>query len=160
MYAKIASENDPFSLVIVESPAKAGTIAKYLNANSEHRYVVHASMGHVRDLPQSARQTNLLPAKFRDSKWATLGIDLDSSTFDPMYITLPDKIKHVRELQDLSKSAEEVILATDEDREGEVRVAMNTIFNKLRCCSSRNEFFGLWTGYFMAFITALKTQKL
>lgn len=105
----------------VESPAKAKTIAKYLNSGDDGiLYEVEASMGHVRDLPQKAKHTNLLPEKYQTSKWSSLGIDLDSPAFDPMYIVLPDKIQTVKRLQEISSKADEVVLATDEDREGEV----------------------------------------
>lgn len=120
-----ATNADPYTLVIVESPAKAKTIAKYLNSGSKSggenkRYVVEASMGHVRDLPQNAKQTNLLPPHYRDHKWSTLGIDIDHG-FDPMYVIVPDRTSVVNNLKEMSAGASEVVLATDEDREGEVR---------------------------------------
>lgn len=106
----------------MESPAKAKTIAKYLNSDSDGRHFeVEASMGHIRDLPQKAKHSNLLPERYRASKWASLGVDLDSPSFDPMYIVLPDKIQTVKRLKEISSMADEVVLATDEDREGEVR---------------------------------------
>ena len=116
----IGKNNDEYTLVIVESPGKASTISKYLNKNEEGKiYKVEASLGHVRDLPQNAKQTNLLPSKYRDSKWSNIGIDLDSPTFDPMYIVMPDKVQQVKLLMNLGEGAKEIILATDEDREGE-----------------------------------------
>ena len=81
--------------------------------------MVEASMGHVRDLPQNAKQTNLLPPHLRDHKWSTLGIDIDNE-FDPMYVVVPDRISVVNNLKKMSAGASEVVLATDEDREGEV----------------------------------------
>ena len=84
-------------LVIVESPAKAKTIKKYLGDG----YQVIASMGHVRDLPKSQ-----------------IGIDIDND-FKPRYINIPGKSKLIRELKDLSRNSETVYLATDPDREGE-----------------------------------------
>ncbi len=84
-------------LVIVESPAKAKTIGKFLGAN----YVVKASVGHVRDLPKSK-----------------LGIDIDNN-FEPDYITIRGKGDIIKELKKETKKAKEVYLATDPDREGE-----------------------------------------
>ncbi len=85
------------SLVIVESPAKAKTINRYLGPG----YIVKASMGHVRDLPKSA-----------------LGVDVEHD-FEPKYVIIPDRKKVVAELQKAAKEAKEVILAADPDREGE-----------------------------------------
>ncbi|MCF7836507.1 type I DNA topoisomerase [Candidatus Gracilibacteria bacterium] len=85
-------------LVIVESPAKARTITKFLGP----KFTVRASMGHVRDLPKSK-----------------MGIDTEGGTFLPEYILSRDKTKVIAELTKLAKSADEIILATDEDREGE-----------------------------------------
>lgn len=98
-------------LVIVESPTKARTIRNYLPAD----YRVEASMGHVRDLPQSASE---VPANVKGEKWAQLGVNVDSN-FEPLYVVPQDKKKVVKELKDALKAADELILATDEDREGE-----------------------------------------
>lgn len=98
-------------LVIVESPTKARTIRRYLGSE----YTVHASIGHVRDLPQRAAD---VPKKFKEHDWARLGIDVDNG-FVPLYITPKDKTKIVRELKAELKDADELLLATDEDREGE-----------------------------------------
>ena len=98
-------------LVIVESPTKARTIKRFLGPE----YHVEASIGHVRDLPQRAAD---IPKKFKELDWARLGIDVDHD-FSPLYITPRDKTKIVRELKDRLKEADEVLLATDEDREGE-----------------------------------------
>ena len=84
------------ALVIVESPAKAKTINKFLGRN----FTVKASMGHVRDLPK------------RD-----LGVD--EETFEPTYAILPDKKKTLAELKKAAKGAEAIYLASDPDREGE-----------------------------------------
>src|SRR6187549_2429386 len=84
-------------LVIVESPAKARTISKYLGSG----YTVKASMGHVRDLPKS-----------------TLGVDVDDD-FAPKYVVPRDKSKVVKELKASVQGAREIYLATDPDREGE-----------------------------------------
>lgn len=99
------------SLVIVESPTKTKTIKKYLPKG----YVVDSSMGHIRDLPSSAK---LIPAKLKKESWATLGINVDER-YDPLYIIPPEKKKVVKRLKDELKTADELILATDEDREGE-----------------------------------------
>ncbi len=99
------------SLVIVESPTKTKTISKYLPKG----YDVDSSMGHIRDLPSSAKQ---IPAKYKKESWATLGINPDDRYF-AIYVTPPDKKKIVKRLKDKLKDADELILATDEDREGE-----------------------------------------
>jgi DNA topoisomerase-1 len=99
------------TLVIVESPTKARTIRNFLP--SEYR--VEASMGHVRDLPQSASD---IPAELKGFEWAKLGVNVDAD-FEPLYIVPDDKKKIVRELKAALKGVKEVILATDEDREGE-----------------------------------------
>lgn len=100
------------ALVIVESPAKAKKIGSYLG--SEYR--VLASMGHVRDLPAKASD---VPSEFKKKhKWATLGVNVESE-FEPYYLVPKEKKKTVKELKDALKDAEELILATDEDREGE-----------------------------------------
>ncbi|RCJ40724.1 DNA topoisomerase I [Nostoc minutum NIES-26] len=99
------------TLVIVESPTKARTIRNYLPKG----YRVEASMGHVRDLPQSASE---IPAAVKAEKWAQLGVNVDAD-FEPVYVIPKDKKKVVTQLKDALKDAEELILATDEDREGE-----------------------------------------
>jgi DNA topoisomerase-1 len=99
------------TLVIVESPTKARTISKFLPSG----YQVKASMGHVRDLPSSAEE---IPAEYKDAKWANLGVNVESN-FEPLYIIPKDKKKLVQELKTALKDADELILATDEDREGE-----------------------------------------
>lgn len=98
-------------LVIVESPAKARTISKFLGPN----YQVEASIGHVRDLPAGRKD---VPEKFKGEPWAYLGVNVDDS-FDPLYIVPTDKKKQVKKLKDALKTAEHLYLATDEDREGE-----------------------------------------
>lgn len=99
------------TLVIVESPTKARTIRNYLPSS----YQVTASMGHVRDLPQSASE---IPAAVKGEKWAQIGVNVDAN-FEPLYVVPKDKKKIVKELKDALKDATELILATDEDREGE-----------------------------------------
>jgi DNA topoisomerase-1 len=98
-------------LVIVESPAKAKTIQKYLGPG----YVVEASVGHIRDLPKRAAD---IPEKYKKEPWARLGVDVDSG-FTPLYVVDADKKKKVAELKARLKDADELLLATDEDREGE-----------------------------------------
>jgi DNA topoisomerase I len=98
-------------LVIVESPAKARTIAGYLGRG----YVVESSIGHIRDLPQSASD---IPARVKGESWARLGVDVDNG-FEPVYVVAADKKSHITKLKKLLKDASELYLATDEDREGE-----------------------------------------
>ncbi|HET7349535.1 MAG TPA: type I DNA topoisomerase, partial [Marmoricola sp.] len=98
-------------LVIVESPAKARTIAGYLGSD----YVVESSIGHIRDLPQNASD---VPAKLKGEPWARLGVDVDND-FTPYYVVSRDKKPHMTKLKGLLKEASELYLATDEDREGE-----------------------------------------
>ena len=99
------------TLVIVESPTKARTIRNYL----PNGYQVEASMGHVRDLPQSATE---IPAAVKGEKWAQLGVNVEAD-FEPLYIVPKDKKKIVTQLKEALKTADELVLATDEDREGE-----------------------------------------
>jgi DNA topoisomerase I len=98
-------------LVIVESPAKARTIGGYLGDD----YVVESSVGHIRDLPNSAADT---PAKIKDKPWGRLAVDVDNG-FEPYYVVPRDKKSHIAKLKGLLKDADELYLATDEDREGE-----------------------------------------
>lgn len=98
-------------LVIVESPAKARTIGGYLGAG----YVVESSIGHIRDLPNNAAE---IPAKIKEKPWGRLGIDVDHE-FTPYYVVPRDKKSHMTKLKSLLKDADELYLATDEDREGE-----------------------------------------
>ena len=98
-------------LVIVESPAKAKTIAGYLGRG----YVVESSIGHIRDLPGSAAE---VPAKYKGEAWAKLGVNVDRD-FEPLYIVNSDKKQQVAKLKKLLAEADELYLATDEDREGE-----------------------------------------
>jgi DNA topoisomerase-1 len=98
-------------LVIVESPAKAKTLARFLG----NRYRVEASVGHIRDLPGSARE---IPAEIKDKPWGRLAVDVDGD-FKPYYVVPHDKKKNVTALKSALKDASEVLLATDPDREGE-----------------------------------------
>ena len=98
-------------LVIVESPAKARTIAQYLGPD----YVVESSIGHIRDLPSSAAQ---IPKEYKKEPWARLGVNIEAN-FEPLYVVPPDKTEQVKKLRALMKDADELYLATDEDREGE-----------------------------------------
>ena len=97
--------------MIVESPAKAKTIAGYLGDD----FVVESSVGHIRDLPERAAD---IPEEYKKQAWARLGVDVEHD-FEPLYIVDPDKRKKVGELKKLLASADELLLATDEDREGE-----------------------------------------
>jgi DNA topoisomerase I len=99
------------SLVIVESPAKARTISRFLGRG----YDIEASIGHVRDLPKGAKE---IPEKYKGEDWAYLGVNVGQD-FEPVYIVPKDKMKQVRKLKDLLKNAKDLYLATDEDREGE-----------------------------------------
>ena len=99
------------ALVIVESPAKAKKIGQFLGKD----YIVRASVGHVRDLPAKAAQ---IPAAVKKESWATLGVNVDSN-FEPLYVIPPEKKKLIKELKGFLKDSKELIIATDEDREGE-----------------------------------------
>lgn len=98
-------------LVVVESPTKAKTIRKFLGKE----FIVESCMGHIRDLPQSAKD---IPEKLKKEKWAQLGVNVDKN-FEPLYCIPKDKIKVVKNLKDKLEEVDEVYLATDEDREGE-----------------------------------------
>ncbi len=97
--------------MIVESPAKARKIGEYLGDG----YIVEASVGHIRDLPQRAAD---IPKEVRKFAWSREGVNIEDG-FTPLYVINPDKRAKVAELKELLKDAEELILATDEDREGE-----------------------------------------
>ncbi|MCG6949323.1 MAG: type I DNA topoisomerase [Acidobacteria bacterium] len=102
---------DAKPLIIVESPAKARTISRFLGSDWE----VESSIGHIRDLPPSAAE---IPKKYKGEKWARLGIDVEND-FEPLYVIPADKKKQVATLRKKLKDATELYLATDEDREGE-----------------------------------------
>ncbi|MDX1618544.1 MAG: type I DNA topoisomerase [Balneolaceae bacterium] len=99
------------SLVIVESPTKTKTLKQYL----PKEYIIDSSMGHIRDLPASAKE---VPSKYKKEDWANLGVNVEKD-FEPLYIIPPGKKKVVKKLKSLMKEADELVLATDEDREGE-----------------------------------------
>lgn len=99
------------SLVIVESPAKARTISKFLGKD----YTVEASIGHIRDLPQGSKE---MPEEFKRKKWSYLGVNVEEG-FEPVYIVPGEKKQQVSKLKSLLKEASRLYLATDEDREGE-----------------------------------------
>jgi DNA topoisomerase-1 len=101
----------PKHLVIVESPAKARTIAGFLGPD----FVVESSVGHIRDLPDSAAE---IPERYKGEPWARLGVDVEHG-FEPLYVVDPDKKKTVAQLRKQLADADELLLATDEDREGE-----------------------------------------
>ena len=98
-------------LVVVESPTKAKTISRFLPAG----YTVEASRGHVRDLPSSSDE---VPERLRKEKWAKLGVNVEKD-FEPLYVVPKDKAATVKRLKELAKDADELYIATDEDREGE-----------------------------------------
>jgi DNA topoisomerase-1 len=99
------------ALVIVESPAKARTIAGLLGPD----FIVESSIGHIRDLPRGADE---VPAAYKGEGWARLGVDVDNG-FKPLYVVATEKKSVVANLKRLLKTADELYLATDEDREGE-----------------------------------------
>ena len=98
-------------LVIVESPTKATKIAGYLGRD----YIVESSRGHVRDLPTSAAE---VPAKYKGEKWARTGVNVDDD-FQPIYVVSPDKKATIKDLKSKLAGVDELLLATDGDREGE-----------------------------------------
>ncbi|MFM1777577.1 MAG: type topoisomerase, partial [Actinomycetota bacterium] len=101
----------PHRLVIVESPAKAKTIQKYLGPG----YEVAASVGHVRDLPERAID---VPAEIKKQPWGRMAIDVEDD-FTPYYVVSSKKKDKVADLKRMLANADELLLATDEDREGE-----------------------------------------
>ncbi|MDO4586408.1 MAG: type I DNA topoisomerase [Planctomycetia bacterium] len=107
----IKKQKDETALVIVESPAKAKTIEKYLG---DH-FAVEASIGHIRDLPKGTKE---LPDNYKKESWARLGVNVDHN-FEPVYIIPDDKVKQIKKLKSLLKGVDSLYLATDEDREGE-----------------------------------------
>lgn len=106
-----SNSSETRKLVIVESPTKAKTIRKFLSKD----YVVESCMGHVRDLPKSAKE---IPEKYKKEKWARIGVNVEKD-FEPIYLVPKNKTKTVTLLKKLLKDADELYLATDEDREGE-----------------------------------------
>jgi DNA topoisomerase I len=98
-------------LIIVESPAKARTLARLLGDD----YRVEASVGHVRDLPENAGE---VPAAIKDKPWGNMGVDVDND-FRPYYVITRDKTSRIRDLRAAVADATEILLATDPDREGE-----------------------------------------
>jgi DNA topoisomerase-1 len=107
----MADKTQKTRLVVVESPTKARTIKSFLPQG----YRVAASMGHVRDLPESASE---IPPTLKGQEWARLGVNVDND-FEPVYVIPGGKKKVVSELRQLLKDADELVVATDEDREGE-----------------------------------------
>ncbi len=101
----------PNALVIVESPAKAKTIASYLGDD----YIVESSIGHIRDLPKNASE---VPKAYKGESWARIGIDVDND-FKPLYVINSDKKDQIKKLKSALAQVDELYLATDEDREGE-----------------------------------------
>jgi DNA topoisomerase-1 len=109
--AKKTSKKSGKSLVIVESPAKARTISRFLG----DRAIVEASIGHVRDLPEGKKE---LPEEYKEEEWADLGVNVNDN-FKPVYIIPRGKKQQVTRLRKALKEASNLYLATDEDREGE-----------------------------------------
>src|SRR4051794_7808902 len=107
----VAAKTGGRRLVIVESPTKATKIAGFLGDG----YIVESSRGHVRDLPTGAAE---VPAKYKGEKWARTGVNVDNG-FEALYVVNPDKRATLRSLRDALAGASELLLATDEDREGE-----------------------------------------
>ena len=106
-----STRNGGVRLVVVESPSKAKTISGYLGDG----YVVESSVGHIRDLPRGAAD---VPAKYKGEPWARLGVNTENG-FEPLYVVSPEKKAQVAKLKSLLAGADELYLATDEDREGE-----------------------------------------
>src|SRR6478672_1233082 len=109
--SKAASPGHGVRLVIVESPSKAKTISGFLGDG----YIVESSVGHIRDLPRGAAD---VPAKYKGEPWARLGVNTENG-FEPLYVISPEKRAQVAKLKSLLAGADELYLATDEDREGE-----------------------------------------
>src|SRR4029453_13285148 len=105
------SAGNGHALVIVESPAKGRTISKLLGSG----YTVEASIGHIRDLPNGAKE---IPAQYKGEPWSNLGVNVNEN-FRPIYVIPPGKQKQMKLLKDQLKAADSPYLATDEDREGE-----------------------------------------
>ncbi len=101
----------PKRLVIVESPTKARTLGQYLGSD----FVVESSIGHIRDLPANASE---IPKEHKSEPWARIGVNVDAD-FKPLYVVQPAKKSKIVELKRLLKESDELLLATDEDREGE-----------------------------------------
>lgn len=97
--------------MIVESPTKANKIASFLGDG----YVVQSSRGHIRDLPTGAAE---VPAKYKGEKWARTGVNVDNG-FEAIYVVSPEKRATLRSLKQALAGADELLLATDGDREGE-----------------------------------------
>ncbi|CAN8066108.1 unnamed protein product [Agarophyton chilense] len=115
VFASAARHDAPIdripTLVVVESPAKALTIEKILPPN----YAVRSCVGHIREIPSSAKR---IPAKYKSEPWARLGVDIDNQ-FRPLYVLISGKLQIVRELRKKLNESQQLILATDDDREGE-----------------------------------------
>ena len=106
-----AANRSKRTLVIVESPTKARTITRFLGKD----YVVKASNGHIRDLPKNAAE---IPPKFKKEPWARMGVNIEKD-FEPLYVLMPEKKDHIKELRQAIRNADRLYFATDEDREGE-----------------------------------------
>lgn len=111
MAKKKSSPQSGTSLVIVESPTKARTLSKFLGPG----FTIEASIGHIRDLPEGAKD---IPKQFKQEDWRHLGVNVHDN-FQPIYVIPREKTKQVRKLKEMLKQAKDLYLATDEDREGE-----------------------------------------
>ncbi len=109
--SRAKNPGDGSALVIVESPTKAKTIRKFLPAN----FIVEASVGHVRDLPQSAAD---IPKDIKEEEWTKIGVNVEKD-FEPLYVVPKGKFKIISDLRSKLKQVDFLYLATDEDREGE-----------------------------------------
>ena len=107
----VAKNGSGVRLVVVESPSKAKTISGFLGDG----YIVESSVGHIRDLPRGAAD---VPARYKGEPWARLGVNTENG-FEPLYVISPEKKAQVAKLKSLLAGADELYLATDEDREGE-----------------------------------------
>jgi len=109
--AKKTSSSQGTSLVIVESPTKARTLSRFLGPG----FTIEASIGHIRDLPENAKE---IPKEYQQEDWRHLGVNVHEN-FRPIYVIPRQKAKQVRKLKQMLKKAKDLYLATDEDREGE-----------------------------------------
>ena len=110
--AKKPSAAGGTALVIVESPAKARTIGKFLGRG----YTIEASIGHIRDLPQGAKE---IPEQYKKEDWAYLGVNVNHGVRAGVRDSSREKRSRSASSRRLLKDAKELYLATDEDREGE-----------------------------------------
>lgn len=123
--AKKSSGVSGTALVIVESPAKARTISKFLGRG----YTIEASIGHIRDLPQGAKE---IPEQYKKEEWAYLGVDVNHG-FEPVYVIPRAKGQQVRKLKGLLKGASESIWPPTKTERGRPLVGISARFCSRRC---------------------------